>query len=164
MMCKKPCALEEPIMWNPPIALTPEEQKIAARTRKARKFFVFLRERRHELLDATLQDTLAATSRAEPGGKEPVEAGLLALATRLQAYCHVGDREAVELTVMDKRWQMVLDGLGAEPPPAARAPCSTFVCGLLRITWTRCCWSGPWRWPSRLGASVPGRCGRPWTP
>ena len=24
-------------MWNPPIALTPEEQKIAARTRKTRK-------------------------------------------------------------------------------------------------------------------------------
>jgi hypothetical protein len=29
-------------MWNPPIALTPEEQKIAARTQKTRKFFVFL--------------------------------------------------------------------------------------------------------------------------
>ena len=54
-------------MWNPPIALTLEEQKIAARTRKARKFFVFLRERRHELLDATFQDTLAETYRAEPG-------------------------------------------------------------------------------------------------
>jgi hypothetical protein len=62
-------------MWNPPIALTLEEQKIAARTRKALKFFVFLRERRHELLDATFQDTLAATYSAEPGGKEPVEAG-----------------------------------------------------------------------------------------
>ncbi len=39
-------------MWNPPIALSAEEQIIAARTRKARKFFVFLRECRHELLDA----------------------------------------------------------------------------------------------------------------
>ena len=104
-------------MWNPPIALTPEEQKIAARTRKARKFFVFLRECRHKLLDATFQDTLAETYRAEPGGKEPVEAAMLALATLLQAYCHVGDRDAVELTVMDKRWQMVLDCLGAEQPP-----------------------------------------------
>lgn len=104
-------------MWNPPIALTPEEQKIAARTRKTRKFFVFLRERRHELLDATFQATLAATYRAEPGGKEPVDAGLLALATLLQAYCHVGDQDAVELTVMDKRWQLVLDCLGAEQPP-----------------------------------------------
>jgi hypothetical protein len=46
-------------MWNPPIALSPAEQTIAARTRKTRKFFVFLRERRHALLDADLQTTLA---------------------------------------------------------------------------------------------------------
>jgi len=39
-------------MWNPPIALSTAEQKIAARTQKARKFFVFLRTIRHELLDA----------------------------------------------------------------------------------------------------------------
>ena len=108
-------------MWNPPIALTPEEQKMATRTRKARKFFVFVREHRHELLDATFQDTLAATYRAAPGGKEPVEAGMLALATLLQAYGHVGDRDAVELTVMDKRWQMVLDCLGAEQPPLSQS-------------------------------------------
>ena len=63
-------------MWNPPIALTPEEQKIVARTRKARKFFVFLRERRHELLDADLQNTLAQSYSAEPGGKALVEAGM----------------------------------------------------------------------------------------
>jgi hypothetical protein len=48
-------------MWNPSIALTLEERKIAARTRKARKFFVFLREHRHELLDTAFQDTLAET-------------------------------------------------------------------------------------------------------
>jgi len=113
-------------MWNPPIALTPEEQKIAARTRKARKFFVFVREHRHELLDATFQDTLAETYRAEPGGKEPVAAGMLALATLLQAYCHVGDRDAVELTVMDKRWQMVLDCLGAEQPPFSQGTLFNF--------------------------------------
>jgi hypothetical protein len=104
-------------MWNPPIALTPEEQTIAARTRKARKFFVFLRERRHELLDADFQNALTQSYSPDSGGHEPVEAGLLALATLLQAYCHVGDRDAVELTVMDKRWQMVLDCLGAEYPP-----------------------------------------------
>jgi len=108
-------------MWNPPIALTPEEHKIAARTRKARKFFVFLREHRHELLDAACQDTLTATYSAAPSGKAPVAAGLLALATLLQAYCHVGDRDAVELTVMDKRWQMVLDCLGAEQPPLSQS-------------------------------------------
>src|SRR5499425_875466 len=113
-------------MWNPPIALTPEEQRIAARTRKTRKFFVFLRARRHELLDATCQAILAATYSAKPGGKEAVEAGLLALATLLQAYCHVGDRDAVELTVMDKRWQLVLDCLGAEQPPFSQGTLYNF--------------------------------------
>ncbi len=113
-------------MWNPPIALTPEEQKIAQRTQKARKFFVFLRERRHELLDATFQEALTQTYRREPGGTAPVEAGLLALATLLQAYCNVGDRDAVELTVMDKRWQMVLDCLGAEQPPFSQGTLFNF--------------------------------------
>ena len=47
-------------------------------------------------------------------------AGMVALATLLQAYCHVGERDAVELSVMDKRWQMVLDYLGAEPPPCSQ--------------------------------------------
>src|SRR5215475_15628540 len=107
-------------MWNPPIALSPEEQKIVVRTQKARKFFVFLRTIRHELLDADFQQTLAKSYSPAPGGKAPVDAGVLALATLLQAYCHVSDQEAVELTVMDKRWQMVLDCLGAEHPPFSR--------------------------------------------
>jgi hypothetical protein len=46
-------------MWHPPIALTPEEQKMVARTRKTRKCFVFLREHRHARLDADFQPTLA---------------------------------------------------------------------------------------------------------
>src|SRR5712691_3583149 len=114
------------MMWNPPIALTSEEQKIAARTRKTRKFFVFLREHRHEILDADFQHLLAQSSRQEPGGHEPVEAGLLALATLLQAYCHVGDRDAVELTVMDKRWQLVLACLDAEHPPFSQGTLFNF--------------------------------------
>ena len=113
-------------MWNPPIALSAEEQTIAARTRKARKFFVFLRECRHELLDADFQNTLTQSYSPGSGGYEPVEAGLLALATLLQAYCHVGDRDAVELTVMDKRWQMVLDCLGAEHPPFSQGTLFNF--------------------------------------
>jgi hypothetical protein len=113
-------------MWNPPIALTSEEQKIAARTRKTRKFFVFLREHRHELLDADFQHILAQSYSPEPSGQEPVDAGLLALATLLQAYCHVGDRDAVELTVMDKRWQLVLDCLGAEHPPFSQGTLFNF--------------------------------------
>jgi hypothetical protein len=68
-------------MWTPPITLSPEEQKRATRTQKARKFFVFLRTIRHELLDADFQHTLAKSYSPEAGGKAPVEAGILALAT-----------------------------------------------------------------------------------
>ena len=46
-------------MGNPPIAVTLEEQKIVARTRKTRQVFVFLREHRHALLDADFQHILA---------------------------------------------------------------------------------------------------------
>src|SRR5205814_1378785 len=103
-----------------------EEQKMVARTRKTRKFFVFLREHRHELLDADFQHILAQSYSSEPGGQAPVDAGLLALATLLQAYGHVGDRDAVELTVMDKRWQLVLDCLGAEHPPFSQGTLVNF--------------------------------------
>ena len=149
-------------MWNPPIVLTSEEQKIAARTRKTRKFFVFLREHRHELLDADLQQAANSYS-PEPGGHEPVEARTVG-----PRHCrdtgHVGDRDAVELTVMDKRWQMVLDCLGAEHPPSVRAPCLTSGCDSSPTTWTRPCWIGPSHWRSTPEASVPGNCARSWTP
>ena len=151
-------------MWNPPLALTPEEQKIAARTRKARKFFVFLREHRHELLDAAFQDILAATYRVEPGGKAPVEAGLLALATLLQAYCHVGDRDAVELTVMDKRWQMVLDCLGAEQPPFSQSTLCNFRMRLMAHNLDKILLERTVTLAEQTGALAPGNCGRPWTP
>ena len=95
---------------------------------------MFLRERRHELLDATFQDTLAETSRAESGGKEPVAAGMVALATLLPAYGQVGDRDAVERTVMDKRWQMVLDGLGAKQPPFSQGTLWNFRMRLMAHT------------------------------
>ena len=114
------------MMWNPPIALTSEEQKIAARPRKTRKFFVLLREHRPEILDADFQHMLAQSYRQEPGGHEPVDGGLLALATLLQAYCHVGDRDAVELTVMDQRWPRVLGCLGAEQPPFSQGTLFNF--------------------------------------
>src|SRR5438128_1025557 len=119
-------------MWPPPIELSPAEQKIAIRTRKTRKFFVFLRERRHELLDAAFQHPLAATYSPEPGGKAPVEAGVLALATLLQAYGNVGDQEAVERTVMDKRWQLVLDCLDTAQPPFSQRTLFNFRMRLIQ--------------------------------
>ena len=49
---RAPTTLRSPLGGTRPMALTAEEQKIAARTQGA-EVFVFLREHRHALLDAT---------------------------------------------------------------------------------------------------------------
>lgn len=43
-----------PAPWHPPVPLSPPEQAIVERIRRA-KLFVFLRERRHELFAAPFQ-------------------------------------------------------------------------------------------------------------
>jgi len=118
-------------MWNPPMALSLAEQTRAARPQKARTCLVFLRPLRHALLDADVQQTLAQRASPEPGGQAPVDAGGLALATRVQAACHGSEQDAVARTVMAKRWQRVWDGLGAAHPPCRRG--TLFPCRLRLI-------------------------------
>jgi hypothetical protein len=98
-------------LWKPPVELSSREQKIVKRCAK-RRVFVFLRELRHVLFDEEMQAKLHAAYDRE----ERVPAALLALASLLQAALGVPDHEAVELTAMDLRWQMVLDCIGAEDP------------------------------------------------
>jgi transposase len=81
---------------------------------------VFLREHRHELFDEQFQAELAGTYADSPKGQPPVPPAQLALATILQAYAKVGDDEVIEATVMDRRWQLVLDCMGAEKPPFSK--------------------------------------------
>src|SRR5215475_1121219 len=109
-------------LWHPAMALPVAEQKSAARPRQARTFFVLLRAHRHAWLDATCQATLAETSRAAPGGTAPVAAGGLARAPLVPAAGHGGARDAVARTVLAKRGQRGLDGLGAAPPPCSPGP------------------------------------------
>src|SRR5512143_1682877 len=101
-----------PPLWSPPVALSPAEQKVAARAATRKKLFVFLRQIRSELFDAAFQSERLNMYRQTGAGKPPVPPALLAMATLLQAYTGVGDQEAVELTLDSKRWQLVLDGRG----------------------------------------------------
>ena len=55
-----------------------------------------------------------------PKGQPPVPPARLALATILQAYTGVSDDEVIEATVMDRRWQLVLDCMDAEEPPFSK--------------------------------------------
>jgi hypothetical protein len=103
-------------LWSPPQDLSPIEEKIATRAAKKKKLFVFLRAIRTELFDRACQEELAEMYRQPGAGKPPLPPALLAMATLLQAYTGVSDQEAVELTLDSKRWQLLLDGLGAEEP------------------------------------------------
>jgi hypothetical protein len=101
-----------PLVWRPPIEPSVVEQAILKRIRRA-KLFVLLRQRRHELLDEAFQQELAAAYHDSPYGQPPTPPAQLALATVLQAYTGASDDEVIEATVMDRRWQLVLDCLDA---------------------------------------------------
>src|ERR1700730_13802576 len=109
----------QPPLWQPPIELSKQEEQIVKRIRKAR-LFVFLRQHRHELLDEAFQQELASLYRPAERGQPPVAPAILALALILEAYTGVSDDEVIEATVMDRRWQLVLDCMDAGQPPFAK--------------------------------------------
>jgi Transposase DDE domain/Transposase domain (DUF772) len=108
-----------PQAWEPPVEPSPAEQAVIKAVRRAR-LFVFLREHRHELFDDGFQAELAAAYADSPKGQPPVPPARLALAVILQAYTGVSDDEVIEATVMDRRWQLVLDCMNAEDPPFSK--------------------------------------------
>jgi hypothetical protein len=115
-----------PQVWQPPVALTPEEATIARRIHRA-KLFIFLREQRHVLFTNAFQEELATTLyAAKPKGHPPTPPAQLALATILQAYTGVSDDEVIEATTMDRRWQLVLDCLDCAAPPFSKATLVAF--------------------------------------
>jgi len=99
---------------------------------RTRKLFGFLRAHRSELFDAAFQDELATMYRDSGAGKEPLPPALLAMATLLQAYHGISDAEAVEMTVVDLRWQLVLDVLGADEPAFSQGALFDFRERLIR--------------------------------
>ena len=105
-----------PVTWIPPIELSQQEEQIVKSIRKA-KLFIFLRQHRHELFDEAFQQELASLYRKAERGQPPVTPTILALALILEAYMGVSDDEVIEATVMDRRWQLVLDCLETEQAP-----------------------------------------------
>jgi transposase len=120
-----------PPPWSPPVELSPVEQTIVKRIRRA-KLFVFLRERRHELFDEAFQEELGRLYADSRRGHPPVPPAQLALATVLQAYVGCSDDEVIEATTMDRRWQLVLDCLDASRPPFSKGTLVAFRQRLLK--------------------------------
>jgi hypothetical protein len=102
--------------WEPREELTRQEQMILKTVQRTKKLFGFLRLHRGALFDEAFQEQLAAVYRDTGAGKAPHPPALMAMAVLLQAYTGASDAEAVHLTVVDLRWQMVLDCLGATAP------------------------------------------------
>jgi transposase len=106
-------------VWQPSVEPSAAEQAVMKAVRRA-KLFVFLREHRHELFDEEFQAELAEAYADSPKGQPPVPPAKLALATILQAYTGVSDDEVIEATIMDRRWQLVLDCMDTEHPPFSK--------------------------------------------
>jgi hypothetical protein len=102
--------------WNPPQEITRQEQFILKRL-KSHKLFVFLRQHRAELFDEAFQAELDGMYRNTGAGKKPKPPAMLAMVMLLQGYSGASDEQAVELSVVDLRWQMVLGCIGAVEPP-----------------------------------------------
>lgn len=102
-------------IWKPPVELSRGEKFIAKRCAK-RRVFVFLRELRHRIFDEEMQAKLSAAYSPVERGRSRIPPAQLGLAMLLQAALRVPDHEVVELTLMDRRWQMVLDCAGIEEP------------------------------------------------
>ena len=115
----------QPSHWQPPVELSEQEEQIVKKIRKA-KLFVFLRQHRHELLDEAFQQELASLYRQAERGQPPVAPAMLALALILEAYTGVSDDEVIEATVMDRRWQLVLDCLDTEQAPFSKGTLVAF--------------------------------------
>ena len=114
-----------PLLWHPPIELSMAERILIKRIRRA-KLFVFLRHHRHTLFTDAFQHELATLYQESPQGYPPVPPAQLALATILRAYTRVSDDEVIEVTTMDRRWQLVLDCLDSESAPFSKGTLVAF--------------------------------------
>ena len=112
--------------WLPPVELSGQEERLLKRLTRVRALFGFLRRHRHELFDEAFQQQLEGMYRTTGAGEEPHPPALLCMVVLLQGYVGASDAEAVELSVVDLRWQMVLGCLGATTPPFSQGGLEAF--------------------------------------
>ena len=118
--------------WKTTSKTTRQEDLLLQRLAKKRKLFGFLRRHREELFDEAFQAELESMYRDTGAGKDPIAPALLAMAILLQGYDGVSDAEAVERTVIDLRWQLVLGRLGAAEPAFSQGALLDFRHRLIR--------------------------------
>lgn len=102
--------------WSPSEIISRQEKFILGRLKRNGKLFAFLRQNRRQLFDESFQAELEAMYRDTGAGKDAHPPALMAMVVLLQSYAGASDATAVELSLLDLRWQMVLDCLGAVEP------------------------------------------------
>ena len=112
--------------WSPRVELSKQEAFIMKRLKRVRALFGFLRVNRDVIFDAAFQEQLDGMYRQTGAGDEPHSPAMMCMVLLLQGYVGASDAEAVELAMMDLRWQMVLDCLGASEPPFSQGALQTF--------------------------------------
>lgn len=112
--------------WSPREELSKQEQFVIGRLKRTGKLFAFLRSQRHVLFDEAFQRELESMYRATGEGKMPVAPALLAMVVVLQAYTGASDAEAVEHSILDARWQLVLDTAGRKKPALSQGTLQAF--------------------------------------
>jgi hypothetical protein len=99
--------------------------------------FAFLRLYRMQIFDDVFQAELEGMYRQTGAGLPPIPPAQMAMAVILQGYLGVSDAEAVELTVVDLRWQMVLDRLGCDEPALSQGALFDYRERLIRTSMDR---------------------------
>jgi hypothetical protein len=102
--------------WKPSQTISRQEQFILGRLKRNGKLYAFLRRYRDQLFDDSFQAELELMYRDTGAGKDPIPPAFMAMVLLLQSYAGASDASAVELSLLDLRWQMVLDCLGATEP------------------------------------------------
>lgn len=102
--------------WSPSQIVSRQEKFILGRLKRNGKLYAFLRQYRDQLFDDAFQLELEAMYRDTGAGVDAHPPALMAMVVLLQSYAGASDATAVELSLLDLRWQMVLDCLGAVEP------------------------------------------------
>jgi hypothetical protein len=123
--------------WRPRDRTSKQEDALLKRARRTRKLFAFLRLHRMSIFDDAFQAELESMYRRSGAGLPAIAPAQMAMAVILQGYLGVSDAEAVELAVVDLRWQMVLDRLGCSSPAFSQGALFEFRERLIRTDMDR---------------------------
>jgi hypothetical protein len=126
------------MQWHPSETLSKQEQFIFGRLKRNGKLYAFLRLHRLRIFDDAFQTELSSMYRDTGAGSKPIPPAMLAMVVLMQSYGGVSDATAVELALLDLRWQMVLGCLGATEPVCSQGALYAFRQRLINAGLDRC--------------------------